>query len=201
MSSEEFRQSIKRATPQTYLEDKHVSSCRVVPRREQMLDLLPKHGVVAEVGCAFGDFSAEILRRTSPAKLHLVDLWGSERYEDGLRQIREKFAPAIASGKIEINRGLSTAVLQTFPDAYFDWVYIDTDHSYKTTAEELRISAAKLKPGGRLAGHDFTSGNAIKPWPYGVIEACNEFCKKFDWQYEYMTMEPHGHQSFSLKKI
>lgn len=201
MSTEEYRQALKRATPQTYLDDKHVNSCRMITRRERMLELMPKNGVVAEVGCAFGDFSAEILKRATPAKLHLVDLWGSERYEDGLRQIREKLAPQIAAGSVEINRGMSIDVLKTFPDSYFDWVYIDTDHSYKTTAEELRISAEKLKPGGRLAGHDFTSGNTIKPWPYGVIEACNEFCKKYDWEYEFMTMEPHGHQSFSLRKL
>ena len=98
MSTEEFRQALKRATPQTYLDDKHVNSCRMVTRRERMLELMPKNGVIAEVGCAFGDFSAEILKRTSPAKLHLVDLWGSERYEDGLRQIKEKFASQIAAG-------------------------------------------------------------------------------------------------------
>jgi Methyltransferase domain len=201
MKTEDDRRAMKQAMPKVYLQDKHVSSCRTVSRREDLLDLLPKGGVAAEIGVAFGDFTAEIVARTRPSKLHLVDLWGSARYEDGLRQIQEKFSSEIATGSVEINRGMSIAVLKTFPDAYFDWVYIDTDHSYRTTAEELRLSAAKVRPGGRIAGHDFTSGNVVGPVPYGVIEACNEFCMKQGWAYEFMTLEPHGHQSFCLKQL
>lgn len=43
--------------------------------RDELIALLPKGGVVAEVGVAFGDFSEVILARTLPKRLHLIDPW------------------------------------------------------------------------------------------------------------------------------
>ena len=192
---------MKRASPQVVLEEKHTQNCRVLPTREHLLGLLPKNGIAAEIGVAFGDFTREIVARTVPAKLHLVDVWSSARYQEGLNKIKEEFAAAIARDEIEINQGLSTERLRDFSNGYFDWLYIDTDHTYATTRDELALAVHKVKPGGRIAGHDFTSGNSVTPWPYGVIEACNEFCVARGWEYEYLTLEPHGHMSFSLRKL
>lgn len=201
MQTLEERRAIKRASAQVILQPQHVEGGTLLPTRERLLELLPKEGVVAEIGVAFGDFTEEILRRSAPSRLHLIDAWGSERYREGLRLIEEKFADRIAHGGVEISRGLSTDVLTTFPDRYFDWVYIDTDHSYKTTRQELQICAAKVKIEGRICGHDFTSGNVLTPVPYGVIEACNEFCVQDGWRYEFLTLEPHGHFSFCLRRL
>jgi len=161
--------------------------------------MLPQQGVVAEVGAAFGDFTREIVSRNNPRRLHLIDAWDSPRYEGGLRQIRETFADQIAAEAIIIDRGLSVNELPKYPDGYFDWVYIDTDHSYQTTLQDLRISAAKVKRDGFIAGHDYCSGNVIRPWPYGVIEACHQFCIEEGWRYAFLTLEFHGYQSFALK--
>jgi tetratricopeptide (TPR) repeat protein len=49
------RAATKRAMPSTQLAIRHTGNCKVVPTRELMLDLLPKNGIVAEVGVAFGD--------------------------------------------------------------------------------------------------------------------------------------------------
>jgi hypothetical protein len=91
--------------------------------------------------------------------------------------------------------------LQQFPEAYFDWLYIDTDHSFATTARELEIAMHKVKPSGRIMGHDFCIGNVVTPVVYGVVQACNKFCVDHGWRYEYLTLESHGHFSFSLKRI
>lgn len=187
--------------PAIELEEIHTQNCRVLPTRMHLLDYLPKGGVVAEIGVAFGEFSKEILKRNKPRKLHLVDAWGRDRYRDGLDQILEQFSNEIASGAIEVNRGLSIERLPEFSNDYFDWVYIDTSHSYPATRDELRISALKVKPDGFIAGHDFTSGNPVSAVSYGVIEACNEFCVKEGWEYAYLTLEPSGHFSFALRKL
>jgi hypothetical protein len=201
MQTPEDRSQYKRSMAQIILEQEHVEGCKITPTRERLLELLPKDAVVAEIGVAFGDFTSEILSLSRPSKLHLIDSWGTERYQQGLLQIKEKFKIEIAYGIVEINQGWSTKVLEGFPDSYFDWVYIDTDHSYKTTKNELLLAETKVKPGGRICGHDFTSGNVVAPVPYGVIEACNEFCVRQNWRYEYLTLEPHGHFSFCLVKI
>ena len=149
-----------------------------------------------------GDFTREIMARSAPKKLHLIDLWGSDRYRAGLAKIKSDFAAAVSAGTVEINQGMSTERLEQFADGYFDWLYIDTDHSFATTRLELALTARKVAPGrGRIAGHDFTGGNPVTPVPYGVMEACNEFCVTHGWEYEYLTLEPHGYLSFALKKL
>jgi hypothetical protein len=201
MKSLEARRLYKQSMARVTLDQKHVEGCKIVPTRMHLLELFPKKSVAAEIGVAFGDFTSEILKRTKPSALHLIDSWETERYQEGLRRIKDKFKEHVNSGAIQIHQGRSTKMLASFPDSYFDWVYIDTDHSYDTTKQELTLAASKVKPKGRISGHDFTSGNVIKPVPYGVIEACNEFCVHQDWRYEYLTLEPHGHFSFSLAPL
>lgn len=201
MTTLEERQQMKRSMPHAVLGEQHTRNCKVIPAREDLLDRLPKNGVAAEIGVAFGDFTREIVARTGATRLHLIDMWSSSRYQAGLEQIQDNFAPLIEAGALVINRGMSTEALAQFPDAYFDWVYIDTDHTYPTTRDELVLCRDKVKTGGRIAGHDFTSGNSVTPWPYGVIEACNEFCVAQNWEYEYLTLESHGHLSFCLRQI
>ena len=201
MSSPAIRSPAKSDLPQTVLEHVHTRNCRVLPTRMHLLGCLPRGGVAAEIGVAFGNFTNEILERNKPEKLHLVDAWETGRYQQGLEQIHKRFSDQISCGAIEINKGLSTDRLPEFPDGYFDWVYIDTDHSYATTRNELRLAAKKIKPGGYIAGHDFTSGNPTKALSYGVIEACNEFCVNEGWEYAYLTLEPSGHFSFALVEL
>jgi len=201
MDSIQKRQQLKRSTPKHVLETKHIAGTILLPTREDLLDRMPSNAIVAEIGVAYGDFTAEIIARTRPYKLHLIDLWEGDRYGPGGDKVISRFRALIDSGTIEINQGRSVDILNGMPDAYFDWVYIDTDHSYHLTSRELRSCAAKVKNTGNILGHDFTSGNVVTPVPYGVIEACHEFCKQFGWRYEFLTLEPHGHFSFCLKKI
>ena len=46
-----------------------------LPDRLALLDRLPRGGVVAEIGVQHGDFAAEILRRSQPRLLVLIDGW------------------------------------------------------------------------------------------------------------------------------
>ncbi len=201
MSTFEQRKNIKDRMPQVYLSKKHVKNCQILTRRESLLSNLPKNGIVAEIGVASGDFSDLILRVTTPKKFHIIDSWSSERYCKDYEIVKERFAEQLTSGLVEINLGLSTDVLPQFPDHYFDWVYIDTSHSYRITNAELEICLSKVKPQGRITGHDFCIGNPLSATPYGVIEACNEFCVNYNWEYEFITLEPHGALSFCLMNI
>ena len=200
-STREARLAMKRSTPKTVLSEQHLRGAKLLPTRNHLLDQLPRQAVCAEVGVAFGDFTREIIARCEPKKLHLIDAWSSDRYQAGLDQLKREFADDIASGRVVINQGRSTEQLLEFGDRYFDWVYIDTDHSYETTSQELAIAANKVQRDGRILGDDFTTGNPVTPVPYGVIEACHEFCVSQSWRYEYLTMEPWGHFSFSLVRI
>lgn len=195
------RQQIWRETPQRLLKPEHTAHCRLLPSREDMLDLMPKGGVIAEVGVSKGDFSREIWNRTAPKCLHLVDAWSLDRFSPGLDVVKAIFSSQIQDGSVQLNVGYSVPILQKFADSYFDFVYIDTDHSYKTTFAELMIAARKVKTMGFIAGHDFCTGNIVGAVVYGVIQACCQFCDEQGWGLRYLTMEPHGHWSFCLQRI
>jgi predicted O-methyltransferase YrrM len=196
------RESVLRAIPRNDLESKHISNLQFLLDREALVDRLPKHGVVAELGVNRGEFSEVILANSLPRKFHLVDTWGSERYHDGLRKaVHTKFEKEVNSNVVEMNLGLSTEVVKQFPDGYFDWIYIDTDHSYSVTADELRLYEPKMKENGVIAGHDFAMGNWRAGIKYGVMEAVYEFCLKRDWEMLYLTMEGKSSPSFAIRKI
>ncbi|MCB2093994.1 MAG: class I SAM-dependent methyltransferase [Rhodobacteraceae bacterium] len=192
------RRALKSSASSVRLDTSHTKGGVLLPDRLALLDAMPKHGVVAEIGVANGDFSAEILARTYPERLHLIDTWSVDRYAPHEATVRDRFAPDIDKGRVIIDKGISTDVLAEFPDDYFDWVYIDTNHTYKTTAAELKLSATALKSGGLILGHDFCNGNIVTPVVYGVIQAVNEFCVASNWRYHYMTLESHGHFSFCI---
>ena len=54
-------------------------------KREDLLRFLPKNAVVAEIGVAHGDFSAQILEQSSPERLYLIDPWVHQ--DDGDYQV------------------------------------------------------------------------------------------------------------------
>lgn len=196
-----YRQDKRASMPEVSLERKYVEGCRVLVNREELLTMMPKGGVAAEIGAAYGDFSRKILELAAPSKLFLIDLWEGERYSAGLKRIRAELGTEIESGTVEIAQGYSTKQLERFADGFFDWVYIDTDHSYETTLQELRLASKKVKAEGIIAGHDFCTGNVVAPYVYGVMQACHEFCVNHGYAYVYLTLESHGHFSFALRKI
>lgn len=197
-----WQQELTKDFPKVELDEKHMPNTKLLPNRNMMLDLIPKGGVMAELGVAEGDFTQEILDRTQPKILHLVDVWATERYHDGLSVlVKDKFKSQIESGQVVINRGYSTSELPKFEDGYFDFIYIDTDHTYKTTAQELELARSKMKKGGIIAGHDFSVGAWSTLARYGVVEAVHEFCLKYDWELIYLTNETDRLLSFAIREL
>jgi len=184
------------------LKYKTIENTKLLLNREDLLKMLPKEGIVAELGVDEGHFSELILKTCHPKKMILVDFWGSKRFNQNKRKsVEEKFTSQIKSGKVQIEIGYSTDVGGRFQDNYFDWIYIDTDHSYKTTIEELEVWRPKVKEHGIITGHDYIIGNWNSMIRYGVIEAVHEFCLKYDWEIIYLTMDQDIKPSFAIRKI
>jgi hypothetical protein len=196
------RTKIEENIPKVNLRNDNIQNLKVLLNRDALLKNMPKNKVVAEIGVDRGDFSELIIKTTSPQKLHLIDAWSDDsRYHVGLKSIvAEKLKKEIDNGIVDLDVGFSTSVLANFPDAYFDWVYLDTDHSYQTTKEELAILKFKVKPDGIIAGHDYTLGNWVSNYRYGVIEAVNEFCVNENWEIIFLTSETDQHYSFAIKR-
>jgi hypothetical protein len=96
---------------------------------------------------------------------------------------------------------LSFGAIASVQDNYFDWVYLDTDHTYETTRRELELLRSKMKKGGIIAGHDYLMGNWNAGHRYGVIEAVREFCLKYDWEMIFLTHELDIPPSFAIRQI
>jgi hypothetical protein len=164
--------------------------------REELLRLLPRGGVVAEVGVWKGDFSAQLLATLDPAELHLVDPWAFRPdYEHALyggnaaksqddmdaiyEGVRARFAGQIEQRRVELHRNDSAIAAAGFAPSTFDAVYIDGDHTYDAVVADLRAWAPLVKPLGVLAGDDYS---ATGWWQDGVKRAVDEFAHSTDWE-------------------
>lgn len=184
------------------LTSRHIEHLRLVKNRSRVLMLMPSNGIVAEVGVDEGNYSEEILSITQPKILYLIDAWCSKRYgDDKFNKVQNRFREEVDRGQVVIKRGISWEQLQKLPDSYFDWIYLDTSHTYEDTAKELEVSRIKVKPDGVISGHDYTIGNIKKALPYGVIQAVNEFCINHDWEMIYLTNEPSRYLTYALRKM
>ena len=170
------------------LRDEHLAHCTVLADRLRLLDELPKQGVVAEIGVLHGEFSEEILERTQPRELHLIDL--RDRWQD-------RFA-----GREEVvsHIGDSCAVLEGFDDAYFDWIYIDADHGYEGVRRDAEAASRKLKREGLLVFNDYTSWDGIANIPYGVPKVVHELCLE-GWEMRYLALQPSGFHDVAIRRI
>lgn len=193
---------IESQLPKIFLEEKHIKNCELVLNRRAMLQRMGKQNVVAELGVDRGKFSNEILDIIRPDVLHLIDSWKSTRYNGDLfKEVKKKFDEKIENKTVQIHRKLSVDASWNFEKGYFDMIYIDTDHSYQTTREELNAYESKMKPDGFIAGHDYSMANWKWSIRYGVIEAVHEFCVASGWELIYLTVEPLESQSFAIRRM
>jgi predicted O-methyltransferase YrrM len=187
---------------QVRLSQKNINNLKVVLNRELLLKNLPKEGIIAELGVDKGDFSDKIISLTQPKKLYLIDIWDSERYNrDKMVYVKKRFQKEIDTGKVIIIKGTSENELLKFENGHFDWIYIDTAHTYEQTVRELDLCRQKVKDGGIIAGHDYCQGDIKNAQAYGVVQAVNQFCIKYDWEFIYITHETDRTLSFAIKKL
>lgn len=173
-----------------------LTSARVYANRQDMIRTLGKQGRIAELGVDDGDFTDFLIDALDPDEFVLIDMWESRRYRSKEDFVAKRFG---GDPRIIVDKGLSTDRLAAHANDSFDFIYIDTNHSYDTTIDELRIARHKTKPGGTIAGHDFCIGNIIDGVVYGVITAVTEFLSEGGAELTGLSIEPHGHFSFMIR--
>lgn len=167
-------------------------------KRAYILEQLNKNSVIAEVGVWKGDFSKKILDICNPNLLILLDSWtyndqvrGCAPQVDGKDPLNQKFfdqAKQETYNRFEnekkvfiLDQNSSDASLN-YNDYYFDYIYLDAEHSYQAVSNDLELWYPKLKNNGILFGddyywreknnslslhkayQDFISKNRIKKW-------------------------------------
>ena len=181
--------------PSSELEYRHIEGLEVLLNRKALLEKLPRSSIGAELGVEYGLFSLEIINGVLPKKLYLVDLWNDESIKEVC------FAELKQYQNVEMVESSSLEFLRSCDSGSLDWVYIDTDHSYELTLNELKESARVVKEEGLICGHDYTMIASSGIRQYGVVPAVHEFCLAFNYRMVYLTHESNRHLSFALKKM
>jgi hypothetical protein len=181
--------------PYPVLEKKHIEGCELLLDRKAFLNALPKAARCAEIGVERGIFAKQILEICKPQHLDLADWWLNKQ------QFEETKARLIEHKNLTYYQSTSLEYLKSKPQKSLDWVYIDTDHTYKTTKEELELARIAVVDNGLICGHDYTSVSYSGLKKYGVVEAVNEFCLKYDYKFVYLTHETSRYISFAITKI
>ena len=141
-----------------------------------------RHLTGAEIGVYRGDHAKNILDFLNIEHLVLVDPWKGYRdyradsgqddasYEKYYQEVKNKFSN---NPKVKIIRDSSINAAKMFENEYFDFIYLDGDHSYEGVSMDLESWFPKLKKFGVMCGDDYGHPSGV-----GVIEAVTKFAYK-----------------------
>ncbi|WP_264213035.1 class I SAM-dependent methyltransferase [Leisingera thetidis] len=126
----------------------------ILQERKELPQFLGRGGLIGvELGVASGWHSRRLLETGLFQALYGVDIYGD--HHDTREYIRAMQNVGMGKPYWLLRMSFDDA-LDAFPDAYFDYVYID---GYAHTGEEggktIYDWYAKVKVGGMIAGHDY----------------------------------------------
>jgi predicted O-methyltransferase YrrM len=176
------------------LAEDHLKHCVVVPNRSALLQRLPPGGRVVEIGTLHGDFSREILRIVRPRELHLVDRQITKDVENLAAE------PAFAS-LVHVHEQDSVRALESFPDEYFDWIYLDARHDYDGVHRDTDVARRKIKRDGVLVFNDYILWSYVEMEPYGVVQTVNELCVEHGWEIALLALPSHLYCDVAVRRI
>jgi hypothetical protein len=149
--------------------------------RRKIINLIKPGDVCAEIGVWKGEFSKKIIAK-KPSELNLIDPWVHQDYDNRWYSIEQKKMDLIYENvlrdlgnleNVKIYKMFSTDVL--FENDYFDFIYIDGNHSYEFVLKDLRHYYPFMKNESYIAGDDF--GWTDKYCKKGPAEAVKDFCR------------------------
>jgi len=127
----------------------------------------------AEIGVYKGKMSTEMLRHFPGLKLYMVDRWQAYSHDEKTGdphcaialyeqktwdKIYSRLESLVAEfgNRAKIMKMDSPAAAVLCKNKYFDFVFIDGDHSYAGCRADIDAWKSKVKKGGFLCGHDIT---------------------------------------------
>ena len=140
--------------------------------------------IICEIGVRRGE-NFELMIQHIPKHAVAVDIWrndGVVAHNDGgfsqdeLEKQFINFKNNMADKPfVQILRDYSYNAVKHFRDEYFDFIYIDADHSYEGCLKDIKDWYPKVKKGGVLLGDDYRLGKTKTGVKFGVIKAVNDY--------------------------
>jgi hypothetical protein len=176
----------------------------IVENRNVLFKQFNKDLIIAEIGVFKGEFSKFLFEELKPKELHLIDIFEGmmcsgdkdgnnivwSNLNDDYVNLKEYFK---LNQNVYIHKNRSEDILNSFPNEYFDLIYIDGDHTYNGVKTDLLLSYNKVKKDGFICGHDYINSRFE-----GVVRAVNEFCEQTQLEINYITND--GCPSFCIRK-
>jgi hypothetical protein len=153
-------------------------------RAEFVASLIKPGDIGAEIGVCMGVFAYHVLVPSKPAQLFLIDPWQYGLQADMEKEITERNQLARDAqyryvceifkdfSNVRIIRSKSEDAVAEFEDNFFDYVYIDGEHSYAAVTRDLNNYFQKVKVGGYIIGDDYG-------WT-GIADAVQDFLKSHE---------------------
>jgi hypothetical protein len=137
--------------------------------RTRLLKRMPRKAICAEIGVWKGDFSQQILERTRPKELWLLDPWTfrpefPDRWYGGaaasnqadMDRIYQSVVDRFAHRRdVRIHRAPSSELPEILGNRQLDWVYIDGDHGEEAVRSDLGACWKVVRSGGWITGDDY----------------------------------------------
>lgn len=180
--------------------------------RRQIVSMIPKNTVGAEIGVFTGVFSEFLMAKTGPKHLYLVDPWAKahgEMFPNWGKYTAGGTLPSIAAhkaalrragkleGKVDVIEEFSTQWLAGLKPAALDWVYLDAAHKYENVLEDLHAIERVLTGQGMILGDDCWTDPHAKH--FGVFRAIRDFCA--DRPFEIFRMDHHGQWAIRHRNV
>jgi predicted O-methyltransferase YrrM len=154
-----------------------------------------------EIGVRKGGNSKQLLNNTnfSKGKFYALDCWREVKerptFNDANYQQTEldkQYTSVVDMFKdrnyVEVVRDFSVEGSKRFKDNYFDFIYIDAAHDYRSVKEDLEAWWPKLKTGGIFSGHDYFEDKRVwRGEEVGVYKAVNELAESFNTEVHHVT--------------
>lgn len=165
--------------------------------RNHITDLLRPNSIGCELGVFEGDFSETLLNSGKFSNLYLVDIFNGQASNFGKTYADASVLKTFVTNKFT-NNSIITIIQQDSisflknTNIKFDFIYIDTIHSYDFLTKELIESYRCINDNGYICGHDYSEKN----FP-GVVRAVQEFCTTKNLVYN-ITTEKEDYPSFYI---
>lgn len=145
----------------------------------------PEKAIFVEIGSLVGKSTCclgQLVKESQKdIKIFAVDTFeGSEEHEMIIKELEDNSTSflelfGIFTSACNVNdiitpiQGKSLDVVSQFEDESIDFIFVDASHDYENVLADITAWYPKLKPGGLIAGDDYTDC-----W-FGVIKAVNEY--------------------------
>lgn len=143
--------------------------------------------VICEIGVCLG-INFELMIQHNPKVAVAIDSWINDGVisrndvafsQEELDEQYADFKKAMADKPfVKIYREYSFDAVKNFEDNYFDFIYIDADHTYSACLRDIEDWYPKVKKGGVLLGDDYRVAELKTGVVFGVIRAVKTFTRK-----------------------